>query len=116
MKNISYRGFNSSALTFETNADFEKGFPVGITSAGECVAAAENSAFIGICVSVRGKLVTAQMEGYVEVPYSGTAPGCGWVKLCSNGNGGVAVSSGASVPLYRVIEVDTVNKTVGFIL
>ena len=116
MKNISYRGFNSSALTFESEAEFTKGAPIGFDSDGICAQAEADDAFIGVCVSVRGNLVTAQMEGFVEANYSGTAPGYGWVKLCADGNGGVAVSTGDGVPLYRVIEVDTENKKVGFIL
>lgn len=116
MKNISYRGFNSSALTFESEAEFTKGEPVGISTSGACAPAGSGDLFIGICVSVRDNLITAQMEGYVEVPYSSTAPNCGWGKLCADGNGGVKVSSEAAAPLYRIIEVDTVNKTVGFIL
>ena len=115
MRNISYRGFNSSALTFESEAEFTKGAPVGFDG-GACAPAAEDSAFIGICVSVRGNLVTTQMEGYVEADYSGTAPECGWVKLCADGEGGVAVSEADGIPLYRVIEVNTENKKVGFIL
>lgn len=115
MKNISYRGFNSSALTFESDAEFKKGDPVAISAAGACSPAEEDDLFIGICVSVRGNLITVQMEGYVEVPYSGTAPECGWGLLCADGDGGVAVSEGTAA-VYRIISVDTVNKTVGFIL
>ncbi|MCR5206863.1 MAG: hypothetical protein K6C14_00110 [Eubacterium sp.] len=116
MKNISYRGFNASALTFESDAQFKKGDTVGFDENGDCCIAGEGSAFVGVCVSVRGKLITAQMEGFVEAPFSGDAPACGWSKLCSDGNGGVAVSEDDGVPLYRVIEVDTENSTVGFIL
>ena len=77
MKNISYRGFNSSALTFESEAEFTKGEPVGISTSGACAPAGSGDLFIGICVSVRDNLITAQMEGYVEVPYSSTAsPSC----------------------------------------
>ena len=116
MKNISYRGFNSSALTFESEADFTKGAPIGFNSEGVCAQAEKDDAFIGICVSVRGSLVTAQMEGFVEAAYTGEAPAYGWVKLCADGNGGVAVSTEDGVPLYRVIEVDAENNKVGFIL
>lgn len=116
MKNISYRGFNASALTFESESEFTKGDPVAISAAGACSPAEEDDLFLGICVSVRGNLITVQMEGYVEAAYSGTAPECGWGKLCADGDGGVAVSEEETAPLYRIIEVDTVNKTVGFIL
>lgn len=116
MNNISYRGFNSSALTFESGAEFEKGDPVAIGADGVCAPAENGELFIGVCVSVRGSLITAQMEGFVEVSYSGTAPECGWGKLCADGNGGVKVCSEETAPLYRIIEVDTENSTVGFIL
>lgn len=116
MNNISYRGFNSSALTFKSEEEFTKNTPVGIDTDGDCVIPEEGDAFIGVCVSVRGELITAQMEGYVELKYSGDAPECGWVRLCADGEGGVAVSESEDGPLYRVIEVDTDSKTVGFIL
>ena len=116
MKNISYRGFNASALTFESEENFTKGEPVAIGTDGACAPAESGDLFIGICVSVRDNLITAQMEGYVEVPYTSTAPVCGWGKLCANGSGGVKVSAAETAPLYRIIDVDTVNKTVGFIL
>ena len=116
MKHISYRGFNASALTFESDAQFTKGDPVAISSEGACSAAENGDLFIGVCVAVRGNLITSQMEGFVETAYSGTAPTCGWGKLCADGEGGVKVSSASNAPLYRIIEVDTENKTVGFIL
>lgn len=116
MNNISYRGFNSSALTFKSEAEFAKGDPVTINIQGRCVASTNGDAFVGICVSVRGELITTQMEGYVEVSYSGSAPGYGWTRLCADGNGGVKSTDDATRPFFRVISVDTKNKTVGFIL
>lgn len=116
MKNISYRGFNASALTFKSEAEFTKGDPVAISASGACAPAADGDLFIGVCVAVRDNLITSQMEGFVETAYSGTAPECGWGKLCADGNGGVKVSEDETAPLYRIIEVDTENKTVGFIL
>ena len=113
---ISFRGFNVNNATFECENEIEKGAAVKMSS-NVCVApAANNDSIIGINVCSRNGFTTVQLSGYAECAYSGTAPTLGYVKLCADGNGGVKVASGESGTLFRVLNVNTTAKTVGFIL
>lgn len=114
--NISYKGFNSGALTFKSSGEFTKGRLVSFDSNGNCVMASTNSTFVGVCVAVRDGIITAQVEGYVEVPYSGSAPSYGWNRLTTGLNSAAKTSTDAEVPFYRVIKIDTANKIIGIIL
>ena len=53
--------------------------------------------------------------GYVELPYTGTAPAVGYALLAADGKGGVrtAASGGRSC---LVVHVDTAEKKIGLFL
>ncbi len=65
--------------------------------------------FCGIAQSIRGGYAAVQVEGFAEVPYTGTAPGVGYVSLCADGSGGVKTGAGRE---YLVVNVDTAAKIV----
>ena len=115
MANISYRGFNSNVITIETNGEIGKSTPVTVKSTDLCNAANDGENFVGIAVCQRDNLASVQIEGYVEVKYSGNAPATGYTKLCADGKGGVKSSTSASI-FYKVLMVDSANNLVGFIL
>ncbi len=54
------------------------------------------------------------LRGYIEMPYTGTAPLLGWSGLASDGDG--AVKASATARQYLVINVRTADKMVGFFL
>ena len=114
---ISFNGYKTEVLTFE-NENAEISYPVTVNSASRSIKASAESNFIGVCVTERNDLAGVQTDGYVELHYSSTAPGTGMVYLVADGNGGVKVPSSSSnaMKAYKVLKVDTVNKTVGFIL
>jgi hypothetical protein len=68
-----------------------------------------------LALGLKAPYVTVQTEGYVSLPYSGTAPQPGYVSLAADGTGGVkSVATGGRQLL--VINVDTDKKTIGFML
>ncbi|NMP37112.1 MAG: hypothetical protein GX051_03160 [Clostridiales bacterium] len=113
---VSFNGFNEKILTFKTSGTVAAGAPVQLTSSGTVAASANDASFCGIAVTVSSDgFAGVQLCGYIEVPYSGTAPAVGYALLESNGNGGVKVdtTNGRSV---LVATVDTTASKVGIIL
>ena len=111
---FDFTGFGENMLTFKTENENLKGYPVKVVS-DSCVDAAENGdAFCGIAVGVRCGSATVLMGGYTELPVSGDeVPTHGRTILAADGNGGVCVSENG-IPV-TVIKVDAEKKTVGFI-
>lgn len=115
MATVSYKGFNENVLSFKTELT-EAGGPVQISTGNEVRSASKGQDFIGVLLSTDGIIGAVQLEGYVELEYSGTtAPTLGFCALVSNGSNGVEVST-TSKHVVRVIRIDSTNKIVGFIL
>ena len=114
---ISFKGYGENVLTFYTGIT-EAGIPVSV--AQDCMVnkTAADKDFIGITCKGDGEIAGVIVDGYVELPYTGNTPAFGYCNLVANGNGGVkaAASATASNHVVRVINVDTDNKIVGFIL
>ena len=90
---VSFDGFGENVLTFETQGTITAPAPVMLTANGKVGAA--SGAFCGICTAVRNGYAAVQVKGYVRVPYSGTAPTVGFVKLkASDGKAVVDASNG----------------------
>ena len=111
---ISIKGYGENTATFRTS---------GIVSASHVVKMADNltvsecsagDKFIGTAVSVKNEYAGIQLDGYVTVNYSGTAPTVGYCTLVADGNGGVKTASAGKE--YLVTDVDTTAKTAGIIL
>lgn len=113
---ISYNGYNSSTLTFEAGSGLTAGAPVTLNSDGQAVCASADDYFIGVCTAVREGWASVQTDGYVEVKYSGTAPSKGVGALVTGANKTVAKGGEGDVALYKILNVDTTNSIVGFIL
>lgn len=84
--------------------------------ANDTVAAcAAGNDFIGVVVGKRDGLACVQVAGFVTLHYTGTtAPSVGECALAGDGKGGVTVTENAKK--YRVLRVDTTEKTVGLYL
>lgn len=112
---VSYKGFGEKFLTFR-NTKVKKGDLVAIKIDGVAEKANNSAKFIGLCVDDSNEgYITVQMSGYVELPYTGTMPDMNYSALVANGNGGVKFENGGSI-IFKVIKIDTVNNTIGFIL
>ncbi len=109
-----YKGFNENVCTFKASGNIAAGQPVTLCDNCTVLASLENTEFHGVAVSYRNGAAAVQLTGYVELPYSGTAPGIGTTALVADGNGGVMMGEAGKKVL--VISVDTVSETVGIIL
>lgn len=112
--NISMKGYGENTATFRTE---------GVVSVSHVVKMANNltvapcnsgDAFIGAAVNVKNEYACVQLDGYVTLSYTGTAPAVGYCSLVADGKGGVMVSDTGRE--YLVAEVYTSSKTVGIIL
>ena len=110
----NFNGFNEKVLTFECESKISAGTPVKMTANGKVAAAVAGDRFIGTCVYTRCGFAAVQVEGYVTLPYTSTAPTINYAKLVADGNGGVKTDTNGSEVV--VLSVDTTAKTVGFIM
>ena len=114
---LSYNGFHHQVITMRAGEkEIPVGAPVSLSSNGECVPCSSGQRFIGICLCQREDLVSVQVEGYAEAGYIGAAPSYGFEKMSASDYSGVEVAADDTADTYRVIKLDQVNKTVGFIL
>lgn len=112
--NFSMKGYGENTATFRTE---------GVVSASHAVKMADNltvepcnagDAFIGTAVNVNNEYASVQLDGYVTLTYTGTAPVVGYCSLVADGNGGIKVADGGRE--YLVTDVNTENNTAGIIL
>ena len=110
-----FNGFNEKVLTFECDTEINAGSPVKITANGKVAACAAGDRFVGVCINTRGGYASVQVEGYIALPYTGTAPAVNVTKLVADGNGGVKADATNGGEVVAVC-VDTAAKTIGFIM
>ncbi len=112
--NISLNGCGENVATFEADAGVLPGMPVKLTGNGLIGPCLAGDVFCGVALSVRGGFAAVQLGGYVQVPYSGTAPAVGYQTLTGAGDGTVqAEESGRSI---LVTDVDPAAKRCGILL
>jgi len=112
--NFSINGYGENTTTFRTT---------GLVCTGHTVKMADNlivspceagDEFIGVAVNTGDGYAGIQLDGYVKIDFTGTAPAVGWCGLVADGKGGV--SADANGRKYLVVEVDTNNNKAGIIL
>jgi len=113
---VSFEGIDENIVTFYNNKDkgAESGAPVRMSAACEAAQCADGERFFGVAVAGDTEFVAVQIKGYVEMGFTGTAPGIGFGKLAANGTGGVKTADAGSE--FLIIDVDTTNGVVGFML
>lgn len=109
-----YKGFNENVCTFAVSGGINAGHPVQLCANNTVSAANDGGKFHGVALLCRNDAVSVQLTGYVELPFTGSQPNVGLISLVADGNGGVKVSDAGCE--YLVVNVDTENKTVGFML
>lgn len=111
---ISFDAIGERYVTFFAGQTAEDGKLCKMTANGTVGKCAANDAFCGVITQVRGGTASVLMSGYVELPYTGTAPSVGYCVLAAGGADSVKTAeSGKS---YLVVNVDTTAKTVGLFL
>jgi len=110
---VSFEGIGELVATFYNNGATD-GSPVKMSKAGEVSPCANSERFIGIATAPGAEYTGVIISGCVTLTYSGTAPVLGYAKLSANGSGGVKTDAGGTE--YKVLGVDTADKTVCIIL
>lgn len=106
--NISYEGIGFLMVTFPDDGSVE-GQVCKLTSEGQVDGCIANDRFCGVVHSVEKHMAAVQVEGFVKVRYTGTAPVLGYAKLTADGFGGVCTSTDGQD--YLVVQVDTDKRT-----
>ncbi len=107
-------GFNTKEVTLYTDSKIKVGSTVMLEANCKAVLPASDAKFCGVCTDARGNYITVALSGFVQLPYTGTAPTVGYNNLACDGNGNAKVSEKGREIL--VAEVDTTNKTISIIL
>ena len=112
---VSFGGLGEEFATFETYGTISAGMPVKMYGNGKVQACADGERFIGIAVdAAEDGCASVQMKGYAELPYSGTAPAVGIVKIAAAAGSKVKVNDAGGE--YIAVTVDTVGGKVGIIM
>lgn len=112
---VSLNGFAEEIITLKMAENAAKGSPISISASLTAATSQADEAFAGFLTAApEGGYAGVQVRGFVKAPYSGTAPALGYTVLAADGSGGVKAASDG--PLRLVLETDTANKTVGFLL
>jgi hypothetical protein len=113
---VSFEGIGESVVTFYNNKalNASAGIPVKMSGNGEVCACADGDRFFGVSLACDSDFAAVQTSGYIKLGYTGAAPSVGFAKLAADGAGGVK-SSGTGGE-FLVVDIDTVNKTIGFML
>ncbi len=111
---ISYGGIGHFSVTFPNSSGIA-GMPCCLDSNGKVVPCANGDNFIGIVERVQDGYCGVQIGGFAELPYSGTKPSPGYVKLCANGTGGVKADDTNGIG-YWVVQVDSTTSKLTVII
>lgn len=111
---VGFSGVAELVLSFEAGGTLTPGHPVSLSGNDAVSNAAAGVLPIGVCLQERCGIAAVQMKGFLELPYSGTAPQLGYNSLVADGAGGVKTAAGGLNCL--VVHVDTAAKTLGLYL
>lgn len=113
--NVSFDGFNENVLTFNYQGDVCSEALVKISSNGTVAPCADGDKIAGVARNADGECAAVQVGGYVTCAYTGTAPTVGYCGMLAGGANAVKSATTGGI-MYLVLDVDTVTKTVGFLL
>jgi len=105
---ISFKGLGENVITFKTSTAVA-GQPVTVSANDTVSKSAAGDSFCGVAVSVVDGCAAVQTNGFVELPYSGTAPTVGYATLVANGSGGIKTNTTGRNLL--VVNVNTTKST-----
>lgn len=108
------KGYGENAATFCLSGEAEKGAPVTMHSSMTVRVCSDGEDFIGSVLNAKGEYACVQLDGYVQLAYSGNIPSVGLNCLVADGNGGVRASETGRQ--YIVTDIDAENKKVGILL
>lgn len=102
-------------LSYEVSGTVTKGthegFAASITTGGLAKVGGANEDFRGVISNIEDDVITVQVRGLVEVPYTGTAPTVGnWNNLECGASGAVQIDDTNGIPFF-VESVDATAST-----
>ena len=100
---LSFHGFHQETATFRAASGVTVGSLVALSASAEVSPAADGGDFIGVCVSLRGKLAGVQLCGAVMLEYTGAAPAVGRSGLASAGENKVKAAADGTKHLVLVL-------------
>lgn len=111
---VSMEGIGNQNITFCFDAAPKVGYPCAMASNYRICDAAADAAFFGVTQRLYNGYASVQTAGYVELPYTGTAPTVGWATLAADGSGAVKTAETGNRCL--IVMVDKTNSKVGLFL
>lgn len=111
---ISFDSIGQECVTATSTSTISANTPCKFLASKHVGACADGNAIHGICIRQEGSLVTLQIKGFVTLPYSGSAPTVGFCSLAAAASGKVKKLENAKE--YLVVDVNTTNSTVTFLL
>lgn len=119
--NVSFEGFKVKALTFTVTEPIAPGTLVRASGDGGVETCTGEDDFCGVVLSCRDGVACVQIEGYVELPFSGLAPDAGYCSVLAFDQNTIkrtelgtdAVSAGRKL---LILKVDYVNSVCGLVL
>jgi hypothetical protein len=113
---VSFKGYKESLATFLAASGLLAGVPIKISANDTVDSCVVGDSFCGVATGVGRGYASVQMSGFVTLPYTGTtAPSVGYGLLAGDGDGGVQVVTTGGRSML-VLQVDTVENTVGIML
>ena len=109
---ISLQGYTEGIVTLKGTGAV--GALVKMSGSGAVTETASGENFCGVITSSHAGYTGVQLNGYVKLPYTGTAPTVGYAKLTADTAGKVKTATAGRE--YLVVTVDTAAALVGFIL
>lgn len=110
---VSFKGFKEQVITFKIQGKVEPGTLVKMCESETVEPCASGDEFIGVAVSVNGNIAAVQTGGYIDLPYSGTAPEVGTTSISALSSTQIKNSGDMTV---KVIKIDEANSTAGILL
>ena len=111
---VSYESIGQKCVTMTFTGNLAAGDPCTINTSGAAKPSVTGERICGVVAGTRGGFASVIVEGFVTLPYTGTAPACGYTKLSAAGGG--KVQKDTSGTEYAVFAVDTAAGTVTFLL
>lgn len=111
---VAFTGYAENVTTLETDGAVKPGTVVKMKGNGMVGPCSAKDKFCGVALSIREQCAAVQLNGYVRVAYTGTAPAVGWALLNANGSGGVQAEASGREML--VMDVDPTAHICGVML
>ena len=112
---FSFESIGRKIVSFKASTSADIDYPCAVTGNDTVGEPADQGDIVGVVESIRGGVAGVVISGCITLPYTGTAPGCGYQTLGYDSEGAcMKVISGCKS--YLVVNVDTTAKTGTFFL